>query len=486
MNFKMKYNDIFHAIDSQYNSIVNTLISYIQGSNNQKYSGSQNLLDLIHQVKKKKEKQINKYPVLEKYLTLIENIVALIDDDSLNKSIIDDYCLVQLWLANYLSETLRLYINSIPPKNLDTNLENIIKYIEIQYGKPYFDILDTLSLYRKKENEASSYLELMDNAYNIIIHFHPKKLEDTLNLYILNENDSYTLNNFDFKINPSNLRLLKSSIEKANKDLIIFAKMKKYKKKSRYEYFIEFKNKNEYLHNINTFLSKNNKTKFSSFNIEPDDIEFLKEKIEYLMIKHNKNENELKSMKEDVNNFQKKIKVLETENKTLKNFLNDTYVKLVSHERKEHNYKIRQVCERLQNYFFKIINDSTQVEILSKINSNNPENKIDLIINALQEQYPKYIKYLLSDQKINLITFLKYISQYIVENENKYNKEKLTTRQYFISSLNQYFNNKFEFDMPLLYMYNNFEEFQDFLFQPNYKLKCNLCRCFGEKEKKFV
>ena len=332
MNFKMKYNDIFHAIDSQYNSIVNTLISYIQGSNNQKYSGSQNLLDLIHQVKKKKEKQINKYPVLEKYLTLIENIVALIDDDSLNKSIIDDYCLVQLWLANYLSEILRLYINSIPPKNLDTNLENIIKYIEIQYGKPYFDILDTLSLYRKKENEASSYLELMDNAYNIIIHFHPKKLEDTLNLYILNENDSYTLNNFDFKINPSNLRLLKSSIEKANKDLIIFAKMKKYKKKSRYEYFMEFHDKNEYLENINILLSKNNKIKFSSLNIEPDDAEFLKEKVEYLMKKNHKNEKKIKNIKDD---FQKKIEVLEDENKTLTNLLNDIYVKLESLERKD-------------------------------------------------------------------------------------------------------------------------------------------------------
>ena len=332
MNFKMKYNDIFHAIDSQYNSIVNTLISYIQGSNNQKYSGSQNLLDLIHQVKKKKEKQINKYPVLEKYLTLIENIVALIDDDSLNKSIIDDYCLVQLWLANYLYETLRLYINSIPPKNLDTNLENIIKYIEIQYGKPYFDILDTLSLYRKKENEASSYLELMDNAYNIIIHFHPKKLEDTLNLYILNENDSYTLNNFDFKINPSNLRLLKSSIEKANKDLIIFAKMKKYKKKSRYEYFMEFHDKNKYLENINILLSKNNKIKFSSLNIEPDDAEFLKEKVEYLMKKNHKNEKKIKNIKDD---FQKKIEVLEDENKTLTNLLNDIYVKLESLERKD-------------------------------------------------------------------------------------------------------------------------------------------------------
>ena len=323
MNFKMKYNDIFHAIDSQYNSIVNTLISYIQGSNNQKYSGSQNLLDLIHQVKKKKEKQINKYPVLEKYLTLIENIVALIDDDSLNKSIIDDYCLVQLWLANYLSETLRLYINSIPPKNLDTNLENIIKYIEIHYGKPYFDILDTLSLYRKKENEASSYLELMDNAYNIIIHFHPKKLEDTLNLYILNENDSYTLNNFDFKTNPSNFRLLKSSIEKANKDLIIFAKMKKYKKKSRYEYFMEFHDKNEYLENINILLSKNNKIKFSSLNIEPDDAEFLKEKVEYLMKKNHKNEKKIKNIKDD---FQEKIEVLEDENKTLTNLLNGIYV----------------------------------------------------------------------------------------------------------------------------------------------------------------
>ena len=332
MNFKMKYNDIFHAIDSQYNSIVNTLISYIQGSNNQKYSGSQNLLDLIHQVKKKKEKQINKYPVLEKYLTLIENIVALIDDDSLNKSIIDDYCLVQLWLANYLSETLRLYINSIPPKNLDTNLENIIKYIEIQYEKPYFDILDTLSLYRKKESEASSYLELMDNAYNIIIHFHPKKLEDTLNLYILNENDSYTLNNFDFKINPSNLRLLKSSIEKANKDLIIFAKMKKYKKKSRYEYFMEFHDKNEYLENINILLSKNNKIKFSSLNIEPDDAEFLKEKVEYLMKKNHKNEKKIKNIKDD---FQKKIEVLEDENKILTNLLNGIYVKLESLERKD-------------------------------------------------------------------------------------------------------------------------------------------------------
>ena len=332
MNFKMKYNDIFHAIDSQYNSIVNTLISYIQGSNNQKYSGSQNLLDLIHQVKKKKEKQINKYPVLEKYLTLIENIVALIDDDFLNKSIIDDYCLVQLWLANYLYETLRLYINSIPPKNLDTNLENIIKYIEIQYGKPYFDILDTLSLYRKKENEASSYLELMDNAYNIIIHFHPKKLEDTLNLYILNENDSYTLNNFDFKTNPSNLRLLKSSIEKANKDLIIFAKMKKYKKKSRYEYFMEFHDKNEYLENINILLSKNNKIKFSSLNIEPDDAEFLKEKVEYLMKKNHKNEKKIKNIKDD---FQKKIEVLEDENKILTNLLNDIYVKLESLERKD-------------------------------------------------------------------------------------------------------------------------------------------------------
>ena len=482
MNFKMKYNDIFHAIDSQYNSIVNTLISYIQGSNNQKYSGSQNLLDLIHQVKKKKEKQINKYPVLEKYLTLIENIVALIDDDSLNKSIIDDYCLVQLWLANYLSETLRLYINSIPPKNLDTNLENIIKYIEIHYGKPYFDILDTLSLYRKKENEASSYLELMDNAYNIIIHFHPKKLEDTLNLYILNENDSYTLNNFDFKTNPSNFRLLKSSIEKANKDLIIFAKMKKYKKKSRYEYFMEFHDKNEYLENINILLSKNNKIKFSSLNIEPDDAEFLKEKVEYLMKKNHKNEKKIKNIKDD---FQKKIEVLEDENKTLTNLLNGIYVKLESLERKDTKYKIRQICERLQNYFFKIINYSTQVEILSKVDSKNPENKIDLIINALKKQYPKYIKYL-SDEKINLISILKYISQYIVETEQKDNNEILINHHYFILSLNQYFKNQFDFQMPLLYMFKNFAEFKDFILEPNYKLKCNLYTYFNEKEMEFA
>ena len=222
-------------------------------------------------------------------------------------------------------------------------MENIINFIEIQYGNPYFDILETLSLYRKKESEAILYLELMDSAYNIIIHFHPKKLEDALNLYILKENDSYIIHNFEFKTDPSNLKLLKCSLEKANKDLIIFAKMKKYKKKSRYEYFIEFQNKNEYLENINTLLSKNNKTKLSSLNIEPDDIEFLKEKVKYLMIKHHKNENELKSI-------QNKIKVLETENKLLTNLLNDTYVKLESHERKEQNYKIRQVCERLQNY----------------------------------------------------------------------------------------------------------------------------------------
>ena len=84
--------------------------------------------------------------------------------------------------------------------------------------------------------------------------------------------------------------------------------MKKYEKKSRYEYFIEFKEKNNYLQSINLILSKNKKLNFSSLNEEPDDIEFLKEKIEYLIIKGKETEQKIKDMEE-----QTKLKIKDME-----------------------------------------------------------------------------------------------------------------------------------------------------------------------------
>jgi hypothetical protein len=154
----MKYN-IFKNLDNDCKSSANSLLSYIQGAQAQTYSGRKDLLTLIRKAKKiKKDRKIHKYPFLEKYLCLIENIVNLIDDNLLNKGIIDDYCFAQLYLVNFLSELIKMYINNSPLTYPNKGIENIKNFIETQYGKSYFEILDFISLNKNKKKNKSSNL----------------------------------------------------------------------------------------------------------------------------------------------------------------------------------------------------------------------------------------------------------------------------------------------------------------------------------------
>ena len=476
MALKMKYNNIFKNLDNDFKQTIASLLSYIQGAQAQVYSGQKDILTLIRQAKKiQKDRKKHKYPVLEKYLCLIENIIILIDDESLNKDIIDDYCLAQLYLVNFLSELIKMYINNSPLTS-HKGIESINNFIELHYGKSYFEILDFISLNKNKNINNQTYSQLMDNLYDIIINLHPSKLEDTLNVYILKENNKLFIDNFEFKAN-TDLKILKSLLAKASKDLVVLDKMKKYEKITRYEIFLEFQNHNEYLDSVNSFLSKNKKLIFSSLNTEPEDISFLKEKIQFLISRGKKNEQNYNKLNED-------LKKLKKENQFLIKNLENTYTGLAKFEIRTQRCKIIDTCNRFEEYFFNIINHSTQAEILSKTYSNTNENKIDLIVEAIEKQYPKYIENLKKND-IDLISVIKYVNEYRLYLHKNYNiniNNNMIQNQ-LITSLINYFKDEFNFKKIFEYMYKNFAELKEFIFDSDYRLNTNLYLFFCEKEK---
>lgn len=477
----MKYSNIFN-LDNDCKSYVPTLLSYIQGSQDQTYSGQKDLLTLIRQAKNiKKNRKKHKYPFLEKYLCLIENIVILIDDESLNKAIIDDFSLAQLYLVNYLSELIKMYINNSPIISYNKGIESIKYFIETQYGKSYFEIIDFISLNKNKKINTT-YLQIMDNIYDTIINFHPSKLEDTLNIFILKENNNKLLiDNFEFKA-CANLQILKSLLKKASKDLFVLDKMKKYEKITRYGLFLEFKNHNEYLDSINSILTKNQKLTFSSLDIEPEDISFLKEKIQFLIKRGKNNELKLDKINEDFEKLNQDLKNAKEENHSINKSLSISYEKIANYEIKIQKYKIIDLCKRFEEYFFNIINHSTQTEILSKVYSNNNKTKIDLIVNALKSQYPKYIKNLETND-IDFISVIKYVNQFRLDIDINTNKNAFGSKEKLASLLMNYFKNGFNFKKTLGYMFQNFSELKEFIFDSNYRLKTNLYLFFCEKEK---
>lgn len=473
MDFTYMYNKVF-KIDDEYNSVVTSLISYIQGAQNKQYSGAKNLLELIIMAKTlKKGRKKHKYPFLENYLVLIENILPLIDDNSLKNKIIDDFTLAQLYLTNFLSKSLKMYLNNTPIQNENEVLGDINKFIGDYYGKTYFDILDFIYRDKNKEKEENiSYIKLIDKAYDIIINFHPIKLQETLNAFCLKDNNKFFIDNFDYKAS-FDLKQLRINIEKASKDLIVLDRMKNYDNVSRYAFFYEFKNHNEYLDSVNSILKKNKKIIFSSLDSEPEDIQYLKEKIQFISEKGKKNEMKIKELKKNLTKTEKDNKILIEDAKNV-------YNKLCYYEAKKNDGKLIKLCERFEEYFFYSINNSTKIEIMSTIYSNNAEKKIDLIIKAIEKQYPKYIKTLAS-KGINLILLIKSINQFRVD-KDKMNQVK-GNKPHLMSTLFCYFEKKkLDIKNSLTYILKNFAELQDYIFDESYSLKSDLCKYFTKKE----
>lgn len=502
--------------------IVATLLCYIKLAQKEKLKEPLTLSNLIKIIKRlKRERKKNSNNFLEEYLVLIEIIIDQLKDDSKE---LDNFALFQIKLVSFLS----LWLNEFAEKqeilvNDANNILNILyKTVDAVCGLNYIGVLDKIGLLNYKGTNVKMYnpILLLKDAANIILNIHPNIFTQNLNEFIMLTKDDF-MKYFNFSYpDTSNFETYPIIFNEIYNNLIIFEKMKLYKEKTRYQFFIEFKNQKQFLNNINMVLSNMHEKNLLNLEKEPDDVDFLKQKIKNLLEKnkiHKKNmenvqkelikkkeelnvaENELNYTKNKLQNLENKYQNLEKEfstkeeeilslkkmNDTLSEEFEDVYKSLENSEERHANHLHRESCKRIEDYFFNTIEKTTKSKIINELdNKTNKMPKIDLIINAIEYQFPSFLSNL-KKNGINIIVLLKYVNKFRKENNAEVHDWSKISQETLITTLEKYFKkDNFEFSKCLQYIFANFKYLSDYSFNPQYDIYDNLYDYFIEKEKK--
>lgn len=106
--------------------------------------------------------------------------------------------------------------------------------------------------------------------------------------------------------------------------------------------------------------------------------------------------------------------------------------------------------------------------------------KIDVYYQILLKEYTNYLAKI---EIIDLNSFLSKVNNFRLENNFDIHDPQKINKESLASTLNNYYNNTFKFDITLSFMYNNFEDFEKYIFKDKFELDNDLYKKFLEKEK---
>jgi hypothetical protein len=465
------------------------------------------LISLIKQVKteiKKSPKKKLDIEFHEMFCGLVENVVLNFSDSDLSNHVIDNYSLAQISLCNIVVQWITTKGEVVlEKKEINKVFEIIHNFIKKEYGQEFFELIKIIGLYdHNKLKEIISPKEAISNASIIIKNVHPSYLNGSVNAFILGNYEKYKkygINSLD--IIPEEKYLFKKNYIKILTIIIIAQKMEKYQEKRRFDFFTEFRNQKDYLEAINFILSKMNKKPLSNLSDEKQDINLILEHNNDL-VKENKEfqetsekllkdletkknyVNDLKKnindLEVDLNNKIDEIKKLKNKNKVLTDQLLEVNLSLNLAEKKIENHLPREVCSKIENYFYNILSPTSRQQVDKELEDKN-KFKIDVYISKINEEYPKYFTKI-KNEGIYYTNFLYYINTFRLKNNEEFNDKTKVNPITIIDILNDYFDKKFDFKKPLEFMYDNFEEFKVYIFSDKYQLNNNLFNIFKKIE----
>ena len=457
------------------------------------------LISLIKQVKtemKKSPKKKLDIEFHEIFCELIENVILNFSDGDLSNHVIDNYSLAQISLCSIVVQWITTKGEVVlEKKEINKVFEIIYNFIKKEYGQEFFELIKIMGLYdHNKLKEIISPKEAISNASIIVKNVHPIYLNGSVNAFILGNYEKYKkygINSLD--IIPEEKYLFKKNYIKILNIIIIAQKMEKYKEKRRFDFFN--------LEAINFILSKMNKKPLSNLSDEKEDINLILEHNNDL-VKENKEfqetsekllkdldtkknyVNDLKKnindLEVDLNNKINEVKKLKNKNKVLTDQLLEVNVSLNQAEKKIESHLPREVCSKIENYFYNILGPTSRQQVDKELEDKN-KFKIDIYISKINEEYPKYFTKI-KNEGIDYINFLYYINTYILKNNEECHYKTKVNPITIIDILNDYFDKKFDFKKPLEFMYDNFEEFKVYIFSDRYQLNNNLFNIFKKIE----
>ena len=465
------------------------------------------LISLIKQVKtemKKSPKKKLDIEFQEIFCKLVENVVLNFSDGDLSNHVIDNYSLAQISLCSIVVQWITTKGEVVlEKKEINKVFEIIYNFIKKEYGQEFFELIKIIGLYdHNKLKEIISPKEAISNASIIIKNVHPSYLNGSVNAFILENFEKYKkygINSFDIILEEKSL--FKKNYIKILNIIIIAQKMEKYQEKRRFDFFTEFRNQKDYLEAINFILSKMNKKPLFNLSDEKVDInlilehnnDLLKENKEFqetsekllkdLDTKKNyvndlkKNINDLEV---DLNNKIDEIKKLKNKNKVLTEQLLEVNLSLNQEEKKIENHLPREVCSKIENYFYNILSPTSRQQVDKEL-EDKKKFKIDVYISKINEEYPKYFAKI-KNEGIDYTNFLYYINTFRLKNNEECHYKTKVNPITIIDILNDYFDKKFDFKKPLEFMYDNFEEFKVYIFSDRHQLNNNLFNIFKKIE----
>ena len=510
--YKLKYPDFFRDLLKFQDTLCLCLKIYLS-MHNVSFKKKE-LISLIKQVKTKMKKSPKKKLDIEFheiFCELVENVVLNFSDGDLSNHVIDNYSLAQISLCSIVVQWIKTKGEVVlEKKEINKVFEIIYNFIKKEYGQEFFELIKIMGLYdHNKLKEIISPKEAISNASIIVKNVHPSYLNSSVNAFILGNYEKYKkygINSLD--IIPEEKYLFKKNYIKILNIIIIAQKMEKYQEKRRFDFFTEFRNQKDYLEAINFILSKMNKKPLSNLSDEKEDInlilehnnDLVKENKEFqetsekllkdLDTKKNyvndlkKNINDLtkniNDLEVDLNNKIDEIKKLKNKNKVLTDQLLEVNLSLNQAEKKIENHLPREVCSKIENYFYNILSPTSRQQVDKEL-EDKKKFKIDVYISKINEEYPKYFTKI-KNEGIDYTNFLYYINTFRLKNNEECHDKTKVNPITIIDILNDYFDKKFDFKKPLEFMYDNFEEFKVYIFSDRYQLNNNLFSIFKKIE----
>ena len=498
-SYSLKYSDSFQNLLKHESTLQLPLSIYLKI--NSIIPNDQNLISFITQTKnycKNKEKNIKvKDEFLECFSQLIENVIGNFKLEDLNFKILDNFGIAQLSLCAIATQWIKAKDNAASAeKEIAEVLEVIHNFIIREYGADYLELFDIMGLYKKeKVSKISSINEAIINAKILIKNIHPNEFNSSISEFILKNYEEYKNYKIDVeKISPFKKQEFQKIFKHIKNIFSIIIRMEKYNEKSRLNFFNEFKGQDEFLSTINFLLSKMKKEKIYNLDNIYDDINLVIENNQHLLKKNEELNKKLNTKIQEAEDMEFKAKQFQTQLSKLKSELNecqkintdiskelfDTNVLLNKEKNKLSNHLHRDICGKIENYFYYIISPNGREEI-DKALENKEDSKINLYYNRISTEYP-HLFGKIKKGGINWYNFLCKINIFRKENNMECHDISKVNYETLVKTLNYYFDNSFNFEKSLNYMINNFEEFREYIFVDKYELNANLCDVFKKME----
>ena len=111
----------------------------------------------------------------------------------------------------------------------------------------------------------------------------------------------------------------------------------------------------------------------------------------------------------------------------------------------------------------------------------NKESKVNIYIKNIEKEYPKYFNKIKSEG-IDYSTFLHKINCFMKENNQEYNDNSKVNYNTMINTLNNYYEQTFDFKKHFDFMAKNFSKFKEYLFNENEEPGDDICEIFQKME----